>query len=285
MASLTLCDKFGFFNGIYGIEQTNWANYWKGIIPDGVLAGYGNEMMIYMEHDGYSLTVLTGEAMVDNHRVWITSNKPITLDSYEGTPRYDLITLRIIYGNKGASKAVIAVRKGTGAATIEDAQIPECVQESGTEYEIPLAAVPLKQNYAVRQDIIDLRFVYRFPDNKVLNFTSTTDDEQNTPYVVCINDNEYRYNTAVSSLNIYLPNTPVDTFISSVCFTSSEAFSGINFFAYQTASSSNYESKLLDNIQITPRIAGDPLTLVDKRYNLIIWWDGDSYWCASKAVA
>ena len=44
MATYIDCDRYGFFNGILGIEQSNWANFWRGIIPDGIIAGFGDEL-------------------------------------------------------------------------------------------------------------------------------------------------------------------------------------------------------------------------------------------------
>ena len=52
MATYIDCDRYGFFNGILGIEQSNWANFWRGIIPDGIIAGFGDELEVYAQSDG-----------------------------------------------------------------------------------------------------------------------------------------------------------------------------------------------------------------------------------------
>ena len=61
------CDKFGFFNGIMGIEQGNWATFWDGIIPDGVIANQGDELEVYAQADGLT-TMPYGSRMLKNCR-------------------------------------------------------------------------------------------------------------------------------------------------------------------------------------------------------------------------
>ena len=108
---MALCDRYGFFNGIYGIEQVNWANYWRGIIPDGILHGYGSGMWV-SAYQGTTVQVGTGQAMVDNHRVWITTSKYIDLETGDNGAHIDRIVLRVTYGNTGESTVEVVAKKG-----------------------------------------------------------------------------------------------------------------------------------------------------------------------------
>ena len=89
----------------------------------------------------------------------------------------------------------------------------------------------------------------------------------------CSNDIEYRNANAIDSLEITLPENPNNTFITGVNFTSSASFTGVTF----KKGAETY----------TPKCIGDILTLISRRYNLVIWWDSgyDQYLCVSKAVS
>ena len=261
-----LCDKFGFFNGVYGIEQSNWANYWRGIIPDGVIAGFGDELEVYAQGDGMRVYVKTGQAMVDNHRVWVNSQKELDVSAADGSlDRIDLVVLRVVYGNSGLSKAYADVKAGTPAA---DPQPPALTQVTGGTYEIPLAEVFVGQGVVTigSSAVTDRRSVFSIPKDTAETFSGTTV----TPGC----DREYRNNTGINSLTVYLPQDPQETFITSVCFTASASFTAVTVYRGVNVISGTTNLKL----------KGDALTMPGKRYNLVFWWDGASYWCASGAV-
>ena len=261
------CDRFGFFNGIYGLEQKNWADYWRNIIPDGVIAGIGNEMEIVASTTYVSgVSVKTGTAMVDNHRVWINAQKELQLPAASSQNRIDLIVLRAVYGNSGASKVELDVIAGTAQAS---PSVPSLTQVTGSKYEIPLARVyrPAGNNNVAGQ-ITDMRYVYHLPsdNNTVAAFSGNS--------VVCKNDREHRNNSALTSLTVYLPANPCSTFITGVCFSTASSFSGITFRKGTPSSSTVINQKTM----------GDTLNLVNRRYNMIIWWDGVQYAVAVKSI-
>ena len=276
------CSKYGFFNGIYGLEQKNWADYWRGIIPDGVIAGVGAEMRVSaVQNAPRTVKIGSGEAMVDNHKAWLTSSKQLALESISGsTARIDLIVLRCTYGNSGESKIEYTYHKGNSSTTA-----PTPTTE-GTTYEIPLAEVKITSNAADLTDtnIKDRRYVYSLSMSQINTFTVSSGT---TASVTPLNDREYRYSgdNGLTNLTITLPLNPHDTFITGVCYTT--AASG----------SITVNIKKGGSAYTTYKLVGDKLTSNGKRYELIIWWDsldkvGTSnsdtatghYWIAAKAV-
>lgn len=260
------CDRFGFFNGIYGLEQSNWANYWRGIIPDGVVAQFDNELEVSVPAQGMGMQVYVkkGQAIVDNHRIWITSQKTLPIAEHGLLPRKDLIVIRVTYGNSGESTAVLDVKTGVEAT---DPVAPDPVKNTGGTYELPLAVITVTETATtiLPANITDMRYVYKLGNDSVTTFT--------LPEVTCGNDIEYRNSEPIDSLTVNLPSNPNDTFITGVCFTTTENFSGVTFRKGGTA-------------YTTMKIIGDTLTMKNKRYNLIIWWDSGfgEYWCVSKGV-
>lgn len=262
------CDKFGFFNGVMGIEQTNWANYWRGVIPDGVIAEIDNEMEVYAVNagEGMMVRVKTGQAMVDNHRAWITTEKTLAIPTADATySRIDLVVLRATYGNKGASTISIEVKEGTPNTT---PQTPTCVKVTGETYEIPLASVLVNagDTNILPAQITDLRFVFRIPYDTTEEFSGSS--------ITCLADREYRNGTNLDSLTVNLPINPHPTFMTSVNFSSSTAFTSVTVKRGLTTISGTSNLKL----------KGDALSLPQKRYNLVFYWDGSYYWCVSAAV-
>ena len=251
------CDRYGFFNGILGLEQANWANYWRGIIPDGVISGQGQEMEVYAQSDGMKVHVRTGSAIIDNHRAWVTKEKEVLLAPATGSARNDLVVLRVTYGNSGESKIELTAKTGdTSLVTV-----------TGGVYEVPLAKVYVSANAVTitAGNVTDMRYVYKLGNDSVTTFSGTS--------LSCKNDIEYRASTtALSSLQITLPQNPNDTFITGVCFTSASSFGGITFRKGSTG--------------ITPKLVGDSTSLPNKRYNMVIWWDSgcQQYWSAVKAI-
>ena len=250
------CDRYGFFNGILGIEQSNWAQYWRGIIPDGVIAGIGNEMQVFAQSDGLKVHVRTGEAIVAAHRAWINQEKEIEIaPNTSGSNRTDGIFLRVTYGNTGESKIEVIAKTGSTTPT----------KTIGSIYELQLASVVVPNNAVTitAGAVTDYRYVFDLAMDTANGFSGTS--------VTPLNDREYRNNNAIGSLVVYLPAVPHPTFITGVCFRSAGSFSGVTFRQGSNA--------------VSPKIAGDVLTLPGRRYNMVIWWDGAYYWVASKAVA
>ena len=281
----TLCDEYGFFNGIFGLEQANWAKYWKGIIPDGVIAGVGNEMVV--SRDGCSannqVSVGTGEAMIDNHKAWIRSRIVLNLDPCSsGKHRIDLVVLKCTYGNSGESKVEVDAIAGAQVATgttPTPATAPSSI--TGGIYYVPLAQVEVGTTSVAitNAKIKDLRYVYMMSLDRIVNFTGN----EVTPLM----GREYRQMTKRTQMTINLPENPHDMYITSVCFTSGQSTWNGVFFKKGSAS---YDSKI--------KLMGDDLTQQNKRYELIIWWDSHDwvstsntsdvdkghYWCAAKAL-
>lgn len=260
------CDRYGFFNGVYGLEQSNWANYWRGIIPDGVLAQQDDELKVTTSTSlRMGIRVKRGQAMVDNHRVWVSTEKELEIaQASSANGRIDMVVVRVTYGNDGESIAELDVKTGVVAA---NPVAPTPTKVTGGTYEIPLALINVAKNKTIisASDITDIRYVYKLGNDSVTEFTTNS--------VTCTNDIEYRNSSAINSLTINLPGTPNDTYITGVCFTTSSSFSGVSF----TKGGSGYNGM---------KIVGDALSIKNKRYNLVIWWDSGygHYWCISKAV-
>lgn len=133
-------DSYSFFDGTdqTAVTQITWSNYWRGVIPDGVVANVGDEMKVYGYSGGMVVKVAAGACMVDNHRGVLNSEKEMPIEAAHATkPRIDLIVARVIYGNTD-SKIELDVKKGTAANT---PVAPTLVQSTGSTYEIKLAEV------------------------------------------------------------------------------------------------------------------------------------------------
>ena len=263
MPSSVNFNTIGFFNSILPLNQTNWAAYFAPSISDGVLAGIENEMEVYGNSSGMYVYVKTGECRVRSHRGVINTLGTLEIEDADLTyPRYDLVVARITYGNP--STMVITVKTGTPAAS---PSVPDVTQNAGDVWEIPLAEVyvPAGAVTIAAGNVTDRRYVYKIGNDSVTNFSGTS--------VTCSNDIEYRNETAINSLTIKLPNNPNNTFITGVNFTASASFTGVSF-------------EKGGNTYSDMRIIGDVLTMKNKRYNLVIWWDSgfNQYWCASKGA-
>jgi len=263
---MPIADKYGFFNGIYGIEQSNWANYWKDIIPDGVIADQGAELEVYAVSDGMQVHVKTGQAMVDNHRVWVNAEKLVTIEASDNTyGRIDSIVLRVVYGAMGESAVYVDVKTGTPAATPE---APALMKTTGSTYEMELARVSVVAGAVTiaAGNVTDRRYIFKMPNDGVETFSGTS--------VTPKTEHEYRNGTAIGSLTVNLPANPHPTYITTVCFTSNASFSGVTVKKGTTTISGTTNLKL----------KGDVLTVPSKRYNVTFYWDGSYYWAASAAV-
>lgn len=286
------CDKYGFFNGIYGIEQANWANYWKGIVPDGVVANSGSgthkEMEVYPA-GGMQVAVASGECMVDNHKGWMNDVTMLSIDSAdENDPRIDTIVCRVVYGNMGESYMELDVVKGETGVDQNGNPVPPTLEHTtGGTYEYGLANIVVAPNTIniLADAISDLRYVFSMGTGSITTFAETYTLEEGEWVASCslaVNDGrEYRAsNTICNALEIVLPENPTTTFMCEVDFSSGTKdthegvtvdwiFNAITF----KLNGSEYTVKS-SNLIILPNV----------RYNLLIWWDGTYYWCDCKAV-
>ncbi len=285
-----ICDKYGFFNGTYGMEQTNWANYWKGVVPDGVVANSGGsgahkEMEVYLS-GGLTVAIAPGECMADNHKGWISNTKTMTLSAADASdPRIDSVIIRVVYGNEEESYIELDILEGTPGA---DPDAPTLTQVTGETYEYALANIYVAANAVNLTDanLTDLRYVFSMGSGSVTDFaeTRTTDADTQEPIRYCelqvADGREYRAtNTITNTFSIILPENPVSTFMCAVDFTSGTetvdrttfTFQGVNFYLGSTSTSYSVKTSNM-------------VTSVGSRYNLLIWWDGAYYWCDCKAV-
>ena len=105
---------------------------------------------------------------------------------------------------------------------------------------------------------------------------SVLDAEQKTVFetfsgtsVTAANRKVYNNGTAIASLTITYPAAAAGV-IFEVDFSSGSSFSGVTF-------------KNSGGTTISPKLIGDPLTFVSKRYNIVCWYDGSNYWACAKA--
>ena len=264
------CDKYGFFNGIYALEQSNWANYMKGIAPDGIIADAGDELEVYAVSggEGMKVRVKSGEALVAGHKAWVNSEKSIDIPTADGSnPRNDLIVLRVTYDNDEESTIVIDVKQGTPASTPTD---PTLTQNIGTIYEYPLARVVVGANVTniLPANVTNFGFLWQ-----CANVESIIEPFSSTSVTPKMNA-EHRCTTSLGSLTVNLPDEPYPTYITSIRFPANGSFTGIVIKKGTNTISGTSNLKL----------KGDSLNLQSKIYELVIWWDGTYYWCASSAA-
>lgn len=259
------CDKFGFFNGIYALEQTNWSYFFHWMLPTCVVANCENELEVYAQSDGMKVYVKTGQAMIIGHRVWVTSTKTLTIATANGSnPRKDLVVCRIIFGNDGESTAELDVKTGTPASS---PSAPTPTTNFGGTYEIALAEVYVSAG-AVTISASNVT------DRRRLDSANIRRNTFSTTSVSPLACREYVCTTSLASLTVNLPNSPQDDYITSVRFPSGSSFSGVTVKKGSTTISGTSSLKL----------KGDALNLASKTYELIFWWDGTYYWCASAAA-
>lgn len=261
MASTVDFNTIGFFNSILPLNQTNWASYFAPTIPDGVIEGIGNEMEVYANSSGMYVYVKTGECRVRSHRGVLASEATLDIAAADlAYARYDLVVARVTYGNPPTM--VIAVKTGTPAA---NPLIPKPTQNAGDVWEIPLATINIAANAVTiaEGDVIDNRCVYILSGVSVHKFSGASFTARN-------NWESRSTSSFLNSLMIILPDTPSDIWQTSVVFTSGSSFSGVTF----QRNGSTY----------TPKLQGVSLNVASKRYNLVIWWDGQYFWCSAGAA-
>ena len=259
MASELNFDSFGFLDDVWDVNQSNWSDYFYPSIPDGVIAGVGNEMLPYGNSSGMVVYISSGECRIRSHRGSLSATKSLTIAAASSSnPRIDLVVARVNYLTSSIS---IAVKTGTPAST---PVAPTATQSAGSTWEIPLAQVAVAKNAVTiaAADVTDLRTVYH-AEGIVKTFSSTS--------LAVVNGIEYRCSSEIDSLAITLPQSNLPTvWMTSINFSSSASFTSVTF----TRNGSSY----------SPKVVGDTLNLKSRRYNMSIWWDGSYFWVAAKAL-
>ena len=261
MASYVNFNTLGPFDSILPLNQVNWASYFSPSIPDGVIAGLDDELKVYANSSGMVVYVKSGECRARTHRGVLSALATLDIAASDLTyDRIDLVVARVTYGNP--STMVIAVKTGVPAAS---PAVPALTQTAGDCWEIPLASVSVASGAVTiaAVDVTDLRFVYQAGGTAVRAFSAAT--------LAVANDYEYRNGIEMDSLEVVLPaDDPTGVWMCSICFSSSASFTGLTFSRNGTT--------------YTPKASGDPLTLISKRYSVMLWWDGLDFWSAAKAV-
>ena len=278
MASSVDTDLYGFFNGILGIEHTNWANFWKNIIPDGVVSNGAlssetadGELEVYAQSDGMKVHVKTGSAIVAGHRCWVNSEKELTIAANTtGSVRRDGFFVRVTYGNDGESKMTLVVKTGNYTPT----------RNIGTTVELLLARIDVPDGATTirSQDVADRRYVFRLmADDYSVDEIATSSSGGDLLGSVYLREDRIHRHTSdqLKSLDVHLPSSPRKNFISEVDFMTASNFTGVTFYRRQADGS---------DIAVYPRLIGDTLNMPNKLYNVVIWWDQVHFWAAAKAV-
>ena len=130
----------------------------------------------------------------------------------------------------------------------------------------------------------DARANLGVPETKFINFNLTENNTASSVVVLNAAPNYEYTNNYSSGMNGYLKFTlpiignltstsPKPIF--SVNFTSGPNFKGLQF-QYQNEEDQQYRK--------TVKYVGDATNAVNKRYNIVIWYDGTFWWCAAKYV-
>ena len=155
-------DSFSWFDGseMTPLDQTTWADYWKGVIPDGVVQDVGNEMRTFSNSTGLYVYVDTGACMVDNHRGVVQTMKTLPIVTPDpDLDRIDVVVARAVYGNENESTMCLDILTGTADA---DPVAPEITQSTGATYEVKLAEVrvPAGAVTIAAENVSDFRNVF-----------------------------------------------------------------------------------------------------------------------------
>ena len=156
-------DEYSFFDGtsMTPVTQTTWANYWKGVIPDGVIANIGEELKPYGASIGMNIIVGSGAIMIDNHRAVLNTETRVAIKEADPTyPRIDALVARINYGNEDESYIELDVLEGTAE---NDPECPTVTQVTGGVYEVKLAEISVGVGVLTinAEDVSDTRYVYK----------------------------------------------------------------------------------------------------------------------------
>jgi len=133
-------DEYGFFNGVMKLDQINWPKFIAPHIPDCVIDGIDDELLVYADSTGMNVKVKKGECRVRGHRAALTdTEQSLTIAAADATnPRYDLIVARVTYDDAPSSKIELAVLTGMPAA---NPIVPAITQTAGSVWEMALASV------------------------------------------------------------------------------------------------------------------------------------------------
>lgn len=131
-------DQYFWFDGVEDVDQTNWGKFWRGYVPDGIIAGFGQNMTVSANSSGMHVHVAAGEAMVYGVRVFLQSTKVLPVEPAESQPRIDLAVVRSVFLNDAQSYAEIDVKKGTAGSA---PAAPSLVQTAAQIWELPLATI------------------------------------------------------------------------------------------------------------------------------------------------
>lgn len=258
MATSINFSNYGFFDEHEPLTQVNWASYFSPVVPDGVIAGIGDELLVDANSTGMKVRVHSGECRVRSHRGELSLLSEVDIPAASNNPRIDLVVARVTYDN---ASMIITSIKGTPAA---NPVCPQVTQNAGNVWEIPLAEVLVPKNAMTisAENVTDRRYIYQMSGTSAISFSGET--------LAVANDWEYRsQETEIDSLTISLPTAdPAGIWMCSVNFTSSDEFEGVSF----VRGGESYEIKTTDS-----------LVYKGSRYNLIIWWDGAYFWVGAKA--
>lgn len=155
-------DSFTWFDGteMTPVTQVTWADHWRGVIPDGVVGQYLDEMKPYGNSTGMFVYIAPGACMADNHRGLVSSAKQLAIEAAHPTrPRIDIVVARVAYGNENESYMELDVITGTPDA---NPVAPGVTQATGSTYEIKLAEVNVEAGaITIRaEDVTDSRKLF-----------------------------------------------------------------------------------------------------------------------------
>ena len=155
-------DSFSFFDGtsMTPVTQVTWADYWRGVVPDGVVGQYLDEMRPYGNSTGMYVYISAGACFADNHRGNLAAAKQLAIPAADGLrDRIDVVVARVSYGNENESFMELDLLEGT--PDIEPVA-PAVTQSTGGVYEIKLAEVTVAAGAITitAEDVTDCRNVF-----------------------------------------------------------------------------------------------------------------------------
>ncbi|MBQ6480520.1 MAG: hypothetical protein IJI45_05335 [Anaerolineaceae bacterium] len=167
-----------------------------------------------------------------------------------GTGQTTVAAARNALGLGNTSGAVPIANGGTGQTTVAAAR--NALGLGNTS-----GAVPIANGGTGASNAADART--NLEVDKAVSFTTFSGTS-----LTAVSGTEYVNNTAIESLAITLPPATRGA-IFGVNFTSNASFSTVTFSS-------------------TVKQVGEAVTAKNKRYNLIIWWEGSAWWCAAKSI-
>ena len=289
-------DKYGFFNGIFGIEQANWAEYWKGVIPDGVVANSGalvnghHELEVYYA-GGMQVYVAPGEVMVDNHKAWLDVRRTLLIAESDSTDdRIDTVVVRVIYGNEGESVVELDVKTGTASQT---PTAPSLTQQTGNIYEYALANILVNAGTGSIDStrITDQRYVFSMSSGSITPFTEEEYHDENERVarrcqLTVLDGREYRASDIIyNNIEVILPSNPNSTFMCEIVYTTGTKSVTETVLGTEVVTEFSYNGIVFKRNGSTYDVkCSNMIVTAGARYNILIWWDGMFFWADCKAV-